>query len=122
MFSITKELERYGEKFTVTDKNNKVIGKFVAIIEPLRYKNKMYLQGTATEIGYNREDYYLIMASPDIDPKSIDHSCTVSNSSKSFVIDKAELVKVRGVPVYIWLIAKAHSPAMYPVYRHFNDY
>ncbi|MDR1464916.1 MAG: hypothetical protein LBJ11_06425, partial [Oscillospiraceae bacterium] len=32
-----------------------------AFLQPLRYKNKMYLGGVNTRIGFNREGYYLYL-------------------------------------------------------------
>ena len=36
-------------------------------IQPLRYKNKMYLYGVNTEIGYNSQGYYLYIGPPEHD-------------------------------------------------------
>lgn len=38
-----------------------------AFISPLRYKNKMYLYGVNTEIGYNSQGHYLYIGHPTPD-------------------------------------------------------
>ena len=50
--------KRYGRSVYITsEKLNSEI--FNALVQPLRYKNKMYVAGTNTEIGLAEENYYL---------------------------------------------------------------
>ena len=56
--SLESLLKRYGRSVYITsEKLNSEI--FNALVQPLRYKNKMYVAGTNTEIGLAEENYYL---------------------------------------------------------------
>ena len=82
---------------TVTD--------FDCVFEPLRYKNKIYLSGIPTELGYNSMRKYLIMAPPEIPFDELDG---VQNYLKfenhKYRVDHSEKVYLKGKPLYYWAI------------------
>ena len=51
-------INKYGRSIYITDDgwNSKIYNAFV---QPLRYKNKMYLSGSFNELGHYGEGYYL---------------------------------------------------------------
>ena len=59
--------ERFGRKTTLVSKDGEELAQMTAFISPLRYKNKMYLYGVNTEIGYNSQGHYLYIGPPDPD-------------------------------------------------------
>lgn len=103
---ITKSLLRqHGRKVSLCD-NNGVIKSFDALIQPLRYKNKMYLDGIYTEIGFNSQGHYLYIGPPDIDLTQASDSEFLKSDGISYQIDRAEKVYNAEKPFYIWAIIR----------------
>ena len=103
-----KLFEKYGQKAKL-----KIIGEestiynFKAFIQPLRYKNKLYLRGKYTEIGKNREDYYLYIGPPDIDISGVDGVFTILYiGEESYLVYRAEKHNVGGKDIYVWAIIR----------------
>ncbi|MBR4767336.1 MAG: hypothetical protein IK085_11300 [Clostridia bacterium] len=77
-----------------------------AVISPLRYKNKMYLSGVYTDIGFNSEGHYLY-----IGPAACDLTCAPEGSyiladGVKYRIDRAEKVHAKKDVFYIWAIIR----------------
>ena len=80
---------------------------FSCFIQPLRYKNKMYLDGVNTSIGFNSEGHYLYIGPPDHDLTRIDsNDIWVSFGSEKYKIDRAEKVYLQGKTLYVWAIIR----------------
>ena len=62
---IEKLLNTYGR--TVELNEGDFSKEYKAFIQPLRYKNKMYLDGIYTQIGFNSQGHYLYIGPPDPD-------------------------------------------------------
>ena len=77
-----------------------------AFISPLRYKNKMYLYGVNTEIGYNSQGYYLYIGPPDSDLTLLSDGSYISCADKKYRIDRAEKVYKGSDVFYIWAIVR----------------
>lgn len=79
---------------------------YKAVMQPLRYKNKMYLEGIHTEIGINNEGYYLYLgpASHDLTKLSED-AWLIVNGVKHEIV-RAEKVYCGEKPVYIWAVMR----------------
>ena len=79
--------------------------EFDCVFEPLRYKNKIYLSGIPTELGYNSMRKYLIMAPVSVPFDSLDG---VKNYLKfeghKYRIDHSEKVYLKDKPLYYWAI------------------
>lgn len=103
-----KLFERYGKTavYTViTDR--RVSTEFRAFIQPLRYKNKLYLRGKYTQIGKNREDYYLYIGPADIDVSTVDGMFTLLTiDGTGYLVYRSEKHSVGENDVYIWAIIR----------------
>ena len=96
----------YGRTVTLCDANGSTLNTFKALIQPLRYKNKMYLDGIYTEIGFNSQGHYLYLGPPEPDLCSLtagDHLCA---DGMSYQIDRAEKVYHKDKVFYIWAIIR----------------
>ena len=86
--------------------NSKHLSKeFYGFLQPLRYKNKLYLSGVPTELGYDSMKKYLLICDPSIDLESIDginHRLAFGEST--YGVDHYEIVYRMGEPLYIWAI------------------
>ena len=86
-------------------KGSKTLSEFNALLQPLRYKNKIYLRGVATELGYDSLKKYLLLSPADVDLSGIDGtevSLYIGNMHLS--IDHTETVYLGNEPYYNWSI------------------
>ena len=97
--------ERYGQEITLkkTGWSSPVFGGF---IQPLRYKNKMYLNGVNTVIGFNSQGHYLYLGPPDHDLDTLTSEGWIESGSKKFTVDRSEKVYFKNEVVYIWAIIR----------------
>ena len=78
---------------------------FFAFLQPLRYKNKLYLSGVPTELGYDGLNKYLLICPPDIDLDIIDGiNYRLCFGEKAFGVDHYETIYSKGEPLYLWAI------------------
>ena len=80
--------------------------KFKALIQPLRYKNKMYLDGIYTEIGFNSQGHYLYIGPPDPDLTAASKNGYLVADGTSYRVDRAEKVYNGKNVFYIWAIIR----------------
>lgn len=98
--------EDYGRPAAFASKEGEIIKEMRAFISPLRYKNKMYLYGVNTEIGYNSQGYYLYIGPPDPDLTEADNGEYISCLGEKYRIDRAEKVYKGSEVFYIWAIIR----------------
>lgn len=79
---------------------------FKALIQPLRYKNKMYLDGIYTEIGFNSQGHYLYIGPPDPDLTAASKNSVITADGTSYRVDRAEKVYNGENVFYIWAIIR----------------
>ncbi len=90
----------------VTLKDGDATESFKALIQPLRYKNKMYLDGVYTEIGFNSQGHYLYIGPPTPDLTLVSETAKIDSDSVSYRIDRAERVYNGNEIFYIWAIIR----------------
>ena len=79
---------------------------YKAFIQPLRYKNKMYLDGVYTQIGFNSQGHYLYIGPPDPDLTACDDGAFLLSDGIKYQIDRAEKVYNGDRVFYIWAIIR----------------
>lgn len=91
---------------TLTIKNNSsAVSSFRAFLQPLRYKNKIYLRGVATELGYDSLKKYLLISPADVDLSGVDGTnCSLYFGDSHLSIDHSETVYFGENPFYVWSI------------------
>lgn len=95
--------DKYG--VTVTSAGEKDSVEFSAFLQPLRYKNKIYLSGVPTELGYDGLNKYLLLAPPEVDIKYIESKeYTVSFDGVTFGTDHCEPVYLGKRQLYHWAV------------------
>ena len=104
--TINSIFERYGRDVTLNGPDNWSSETYGAFIQPLRYKNKMYLNGVNTVIGFNSEGHYLYLGPPGHDLTRLDKSYQIRTSDKKYTIDRAEKVYLKNEVVYVWAIIR----------------
>ncbi len=96
----------YGRHVELFDKNDEKLSETSAFISPLRYKNKMYLYGVNTEIGYNSQGHYLYIGPPEPDLTACSDGEYISCMGEKYRIDRAEKVYKGEDVFYIWAIIR----------------
>lgn len=82
---------------------------FKAFLQPLRYKNKMYLQGVYTDVGLSAQGYYLYIGPSEPDLHSAAKNGFLTADGQKYQIDRAEYV-YRGNEVwYIWAVLRSYE-------------
>ena len=104
--NITPIIDSYGRTASFHSKNGKKLADMKAFVSPLRYKNKMYLYGVNTEIGYNSQGHYLYIGPPDHDVSRLDKEQWIEADFKKFTVDRSEKVYFKNEVVYIWAIIR----------------
>lgn len=97
---------RHGAQVILQDRDGRRQA-YWAIIHPLRYKNKMYLQGAYTDIGYVDPGFYLYIGPGDCPLDTLSRDATLTMGERSFVIDRAERVYYRGKSLYCWAVLRS---------------
>ncbi|MCQ2479493.1 MAG: hypothetical protein MJ120_02540 [Clostridia bacterium] len=76
-------------------------------IQPLRYKNKIYLDGVYTVIGFDNQGKYLYIGPPEHDLTRFDSTVGhIEADGVKYTIDRAEKVYYSDEPVYVWAIIR----------------
>lgn len=96
----------FGRSAEFVSKDGETIAEMKAFISPLRYKNKMYLYGVNTEIGYNSQGHYLYIGPPDPDITAAADGEYISCHGEKYRIDRAEKVYKGDEVFYIWAVIR----------------
>ena len=101
-----KLFEKYGVKMSYIVASSKKQSKdFFAFLQPLRYKNKLYLSGVPTELGYDGLNKYLLICPADIDLGNIDGiNYRLCFGENAYGVDHYETIYASGEAIYIWAI------------------
>ncbi len=98
--------EKWGRPVEFNSKTGETLAQTRAFISPLRYKNKMYLYGVNTEIGYNSQGHYLYIGPPEPDLTAASDGEYISCMGEKYRIDRAEKVYRAGKVFYIWAVVR----------------
>lgn len=104
--SIEKMLDKFGNTVYITGRDGWKSPLFKAFIQPLRYKNKLYMTGDITPVGINSNNVYLYIGPAKHDLTKLDKSYRILDSDKSYLIDRAEKITVKNNTVYIWAVIR----------------
>ena len=99
-------LDRFGRTAFFSEPDGWESTPFRCFLQPLRYKNKMYLYGVNTQIGYNAQGHYLYIGPPDHDPTPLSDAAQLHIGSERYRIDRAEKVYCGESLYYIWAIVR----------------
>jgi hypothetical protein len=105
--SIRKNMERFGRQVQLCLPDGWRSESFGAFLQPLRYKNKMYLGGVNTRIGFNREGYYLYLGPPEHDLTQLPREAWIQAGDERYTVDRAEVVYFGDERSHVWAIARS---------------
>lgn len=105
--TVEKMILRYGDDIRITE--NSVCSRSKAIIQPLMYKNKMYLGGTALPAGFFDGGHYMMIAPASLEVKDYRHVVVESMGAK-YTVKRVEMVKSDNRELYIWAVLTPYYP------------
>lgn len=81
--------------------------RYKAYLQPVRYKNKVYLEGDFTEIGVNKNDVYIYLGPANHDLAQGNNGLEVVDVNYNrYIIDRSEKVTVDDKVCYIWAVLR----------------
>lgn len=98
--------EKYGQEVTLKGSDGWSSPVFGGFIQPLRYKNKMYLNGVNTVIGFNSQGHYLYIGPPDHDVGRLNSEQWIESNLQKFTVDRSEKVYFKNEVIYVWAIIR----------------
>ena len=104
--TLTSMFEKYGQDVILKSDDNWSSATFGGFIQPLRYKNKMYLNGVNTVIGFNSQGHYLYIGPPNHDLTQLTGGQWLESCGKKFTVDRSEKVYFKNEVIYIWAIIR----------------
>lgn len=105
--NIEKILNKHGNSVYISGADGWKSTIFNAFIQPLRYKNKLYMAGDVTPLGVNRNSVYLYIGPARHDLTKLDNSYRIHDSeNNTYSIDRAEKIIVKNNTIYIWAIIR----------------
>jgi len=114
MNSFDAMIKRFGRDVSLHMKDGWTSGDYRAFLQPLRYKNKMYLEGVQTDIGYSDQSYYLYIGPVNHNLSALPQDAWIADSdNKKYSINKAEKVFLGNNALYIWAIVRSVEEADY---------
>ena len=99
-------MDRYGRRAYFEEPDGWRSTTFHCFLQPLRYKNKMYLYGVNTQIGFNAQGHYLYIGPPEHDPTRLSGHATLCVNGQRYLVDRAEKVYCGDQLYYIWAIVR----------------
>ena len=99
-------IEKFGRSVYISDADWRS-KTFRAFIQPLRYKNKMYLGGSFNELGHYSEGYYLYLGPPDENFEFLSNRALLHTADgSSYKIERFERIYIKEKPIYMWAVIK----------------
>jgi len=79
---------------------------FYAFLQPLRYKNKMYIDGKVTELRYESTRRYLLISTPDVTITHDDEggASYIKDDKYTYNVNHSELVYFGKKAAYRWSV------------------
>lgn len=110
--NINKMLTTYGSSVYLWGQDGWKTPLFKAFLQPLRYKNKLYQQGSHTPLGVNKNNVYLYIGPSTHDLTKLDNTYRIIDiENKKYIIDRAEKITVQNSVVYIWAVIRQTTEA-----------
>lgn len=93
-------LEKHGRKIEIFFDETPI--DTFALIQPLRYKNKMYLELERSEIGIKDNTCFLYIGPAEYDLR--DSNVTIRCEDGSFSVSRADMIYFGNTPSYVWAV------------------
>ncbi len=106
--SVVETIKRYGCNIRIINGDDSIGTK--AFVEPLRYKNRVYVGGQYHHLGYKRTEKYLYIGPPEF---SLDeNSSVIEMHNNKYIVKRCEIYYVKDLPIYVWAILQPYGSAL----------
>ena len=103
---INRNIKEYGTVVTFSPDGENYGETYMAFIQPLRYKNKMYLEGKHSDIGVIDSSYSLYIGPPEIDVTVNTVDSRLKMGGKTYHFTHAESVRIGDETAYMWGVVR----------------
>lgn len=102
---MTKDyIRRIGRRVTLTFPDG-IETNDLCVIQPLRYKNKMYMEGVGTDLGREKDSYFLMFAPPGfLPPGDLAGHVLADEHYTSWSFVRRDTVLLGDEPAYDWVV------------------
>ena len=100
MPSVIKSIQTYGEDIAVINDDDMVSTR--AFVEPLRYRNKIYIGGGYRTLGMKHSEKYLYVGIPDV--PLVKNKTIIERKDKKYLVKRVERYYVKEQVAYTWAI------------------
>ena len=97
---VDREIGRYGSSVTIDQGGDKISTK--AFLEPLRYRNKIYIGGEYRTLGFLRREKYLYVGKSV--HRLVENESVIETQGNKYIVKRCETYFVKDTPVYEWAI------------------
>ena len=73
-----------------------------AFLEPLRYRNKIYIGGEYRKLGFLKREKYLYVGKSD--HRLVENESVIETHGNKYIVKRCETYFVKDTPVYEWAI------------------
>ncbi len=97
---VDKEIGRYGSQVTINQGGSEINTR--AFLEPLRYRNKIYIGGEYRKLGFLKREKYLYVGKSD--HRLVENESVIETHGNKYIVKRCETYFVKDTPVYEWAI------------------
>ena len=101
-------IKRYGSNVNILENGESTLAR--AVIEPLRYKNRVYVGGQYHIVGIKRTEKYLYIGPPEY--TLTENLSVIEMNGSKYIVKRCELYYVKDFPVYVWAILQPYGSAL----------
>ena len=98
--AVSGTIKRYGCRVDILAADKRISTR--AFIEPLRYKNKVYVGGQYRRLGLARSEKYLYIGLPE--NTLAENTSVIEMNNIKYIVKRCETYYVHDRPVYVWAI------------------
>lgn len=102
---VAAAIEKYGSSVRIINGDKAYCTK--AFVEPLRYKNKVYIGGEYHRLGFYKKDKYLYIGAPKT--SLAENSTVIEMHESKYIVKRCEKYYVKDIPVYVWAILQPYG-------------
>lgn len=102
---IKRAMENHGQKIYIHDGKIQSM-PYKAFIQPIRYKNRMYLQDISTVVGRDSKDYFLYIGPYDREIDQENRNFVVESNFTKYSVVKSQPVRFDDQVIYVWAVIK----------------
>lgn len=108
--SVNSAIQKYGDNVSIVQNEKTVTTK--AFIQPLRYRNKMYINGEILPQGYYDGGHYLYIGLNTVLFDDNYRDTIIFRGEKGYIIKRAENYMVENKIIYVWAIVTPYIEPM----------